>query len=433
MDSHLVAPVVISLLLVLLNAFFVAAEYATVGSKRARIEALARQGNRSAKLFMREQQDVQKMVAGIQVAITLIGLGMGAVTEPFISSLLRSSFGASVPRVASTTIALVITTYVLVVFGELVPKYLALQAADRVALAVIRPLIIFNRIMAPLVWLVDKSGALVLRPFGIRPKRADQDAISKEELLLLLRSGTTQGILDETHARFVSRAVRLDTLAADDIMVHRLDIKWLPLDTSSEDLATAVAAIPHSRIPVCSGDIDEVAGILYLQDFVKHWSRGPVVLKDILRPAIAIPETASVDQIIERMRDDKTQILIVMDEYGGTSGLMTLEDVVEEIFGELEDQIESERPPMERFGTHRVSAKSDVRIDEILDFLGKDHQVWPTTDTLAEVVVNELQRVPRLGDSVTSPIGILRVENMARRRITRVSVQLLPDEAETES
>ncbi|MBV6457473.1 MAG: hypothetical protein HONBIEJF_00582 [Fimbriimonadaceae bacterium] len=432
MDSHLVAPVIVSLLLVLFNAFFVAAEYATVGSKRARIEALARQGNRSARLFIREQQDVQKMVAGIQVAITLIGLGMGAVTEPFITSILRNIFGDAIPRVASTTIALIITTYVLVVFGELVPKYLTLQAADRVALAVIRPLILFNRIMTPLVWLVDKSGALVLRPFGIRPKGGDQDAVSKEELLLLLRSGTTQGILEETHARFVSRAVRLDNLAADDIMVHRLDIKWLPIDTPPDELATAVAAIPHSRIPVCNGDIDELVGILYLQDFVKHWCKGPVNLADILRPAVAIPETASVDQIIERMRDDKTQILIVMDEYGGTSGLLTLEDVVEEIFGELEDQIESERPPIERFGTHRVSAKSDVRIDELLDFLGKDHEVWPTTDTLAEVVVNELTRVPRLGDSVSTPIGTLRVENMARRRITRVSLQLLADEAEEE-
>jgi CBS domain containing-hemolysin-like protein len=427
MGSEFMTPLVVSMLLVVVNAFFVAAEYATVAAKRSRIEALAKQGNRTAQLFLREMRDVRRLVAGIQVAITLIGLGMGAVTEPFISRFLSETFDIGIPRAASATIALILTTYVLVVFGELVPKYVTMQTADRVALMVIHPLVLFNRIMSPLVWLVERSGALVLRPFGITTQPGAEESVSKEELLLMLRAGSTQGALDQGHARFLSRTLRLDNLRADDIMVHRLDIKWVPLNTEKDDLPKAVAAIPHSRIPVCGDDIDEVVGILYLQDFIKQLASESLDLKAILRPVVAVPETATVDQIIERMREDKTQILIVMDEYGGTSGLITLEDVVEEIFGELEDQIESERPPIERFSPQRLSARADVRVDELLEFLGKDHDVWPSTDTLAEVVINELKRVPRLGDSLKSPIGLLRVENMARRRITRVSVQLTPE------
>jgi putative hemolysin len=183
--------------------------------------------------------------------------------------------------------------------------------------------------------------------------------------------------------------------------------------------------LPHSRVPVCDGDVDEVVGIVYVQDVLKNLGREDVTLEVIARPAEFVPETLTLDRVVQRMREAKTQILIVRDEYGGTSGLLTLEDVVEEIFGELEDSLEGERPPIERVGSQRVTARADVRYDELMDFL--DHEVEPespwTTETLAEIVVSELGRVPRIGDSVQTPVGLMRVENMARRRVTRISVQ----------
>jgi CBS domain containing-hemolysin-like protein len=178
---------------------------------------------------------------------------------------------------------------------------------------------------------------------------------------------------------------------------------------------------------VCRGDIDDLVGIAYLHDIVKNLRREDFSLEKLLRPAIAVPENLTMEKIIAQMRDSKTQILIVMDEYGGTSGLITLEDVVEEVFGELEDRIESDRPPIELLPGGRISARSDVRYDEMVSFLHLDIDTGDNTDTLATIIVNDLERVPRPGDSVQTPLGTLRVENMARRRVTRVSLQLRPE------
>jgi len=185
--------------------------------------------------------------------------------------------------------------------------------------------------------------------------------------------------------------------------------------------------IPFTRLPVCRGDIDDMVGIAYLHDIVKNIRRQDFQLSKLLRPVVAIPENLTMEKIVATMRDQKTQILIVMDEYGGTSGLVTLEDVVEEVFGELEDTLEGERPPIDYFRGGRVSAKADVRLDELVDYLRLPVETGENTDTLAQIIFDTLERVPRPGDSVDSVLGVMRVENMARRRITRVSIQLKPE------
>jgi CBS domain containing-hemolysin-like protein len=224
----------------------------------------------------------------------------------------------------------------------------------------------------------------------------------------------------------VARALKIDQLMAKDIMVHRLDIKWLDIALSTADLMKKLKTIPYGRIPVCKGDIDDVLGVAYLHDIVKNLDRPDFQLEQILRPAITIPENLAIDKIVAQMRDSKTQILIVLDEYGGTSGLITLEDVVEEVFGELEDRLEYERSPIEILPTGRISARADVRIDELLARLHSDVAIEGGTQTLAQVIVDTLGRVPKPGDHVDTPFGTMRVDNMARQRITRVSVQLRP-------
>jgi len=315
---------------------------------------------------------------------------------------------------------------VTVVFGELVPKYLSLQAADRIALLTIRPLRLFVTVLKPLVWLVQTSGALVLRPFGIDVNREATDAVPKEELLMLVRSGGAEGVLDKTHAEMVTRALRLDVLEANDIMIHRLDIKWIDASLDRPALLQRLKDIPFNRIPVCRGDIDDMIGIVYIHDVVRSLDDPDFQLERLVRPLVAIPENLSMEKIVETMRHEKTQMLIVMDEYGGTSGLVTLEDVVEEVFGELEDRLESERPQIETYPAGRVSARADLRYDELVSRLSLPVDPGDNTDTLATIMVNALERVPRPGDSVETELGTMRVENMARRRITRVSLQLSP-------
>lgn len=403
--------------------FFVAAEYGIVSARKSRIEALARKGNRHAKALGKEMEDVSPYVAASQIAITMIGIGVGTVTEPYVTELLVSLFGNSVPHSVSFAISFLLVTFVLVVVGELVPKYLVLGSPEKVALLTFRPMKLVVLVFKPIIWLVQKAAALVLRLFG-RSIQGDQSAIAREELMMLVQSGGVEGTLDKMHAEMVTKALKLDVLDARDIMVHRLDIKWLDIDLDKDELLAKLALIPYTRLPVCRGDIDDMVGVAYLHDIVKNLTRKDFCLEKLLRPVVAVPENLPMERIVATMRDQKTQILIVMDEYGGTSGLITLEDVVEEVFGELEDRLESERPPIELFSGGRVSAKSDVRLDELISFLKLPLETGENTDTLAQIMVDSLDRVPRPGDQAETPLGTMRVENMARRRITRVSIFL---------
>jgi putative hemolysin len=421
--------VVISLLLLLGSIFFVAAEYAMVSSRKSRIEALARRGSKPAKALTKELEDISPYVAGSQVGITMISIGVGTFTEPFVTGAIVRVFGRSdnptFLRVLHV-LSFLLITFVLVVLGELVPKYISLQIPEKVALVLFRPLKAVLAVLRPIIWLAQNCAKLVVRLFGIDTTYAGKDSVAKEELVMLVQSGGAEGTLDKKHADMVSRALRLDVLAARDIMIHRLDIKWLDASLSKDGLMSKLKEIPFTRLPVCRADIDDMVGVVYLHDIVKNLDAAEFSLEKITRPLVAIPENLTMEKIVASMRDNKTQMLIVMDEYGGTSGLVTLEDVIEEVFGELEDRLESERPPIERLPGGRVSARAEVRLDELITQLKLPLDTEDKTDTLATIFVNSLERVPRPGDSIETEIGLMRVENMARRRITRVSVQVDP-------
>jgi len=415
--------VLASIVLIFASAFFVAAEYSLVGSRKGRVEAMVRRGRKNAKGLAKALEDISPYVAATQIGITMLGIAIGAFTEPYVTNLLSSGLHRLDDR-AVRAISYFIVVFVLLVVGELCPKYLALRHADRVALFMYRPLVVIVAILRPLIWLAQSTAGLLLRPFKVDTHQNGKDSIPKEELLMLVQSGGASGIIDKLQADMVSRALRLDVLDAKDIMIHRLDIKWLDASISKRDLLVRLKDIPYSRMPVCRGDIDDMVGVAYLHDIVKHLEDDAFSITSIARPVVAVPENLTMAKILEMMRVEKTQMLIVSDEYGGTSGLVTLEDVVEEVFGDLEDRLESDRRPIEEHPNGRVSARASVRIDELVTTLDLNLDLGENTDTLATIVVNALGRVPRTGDSVKTELGVMRVENMARRRITRVSVQL---------
>lgn len=421
-DPKLLA--LISVFFVLGSAFFVAAEYALVSARRGRVEAMERKGRRGAKRAVAALKNMSPLVAATQIGITMIGIAVGALTEPFVTRSLTRLLGTSINHTVSFVLSYLLITYVLVVIGELLPKYLVLTSPEQFAVWTSGPLYWISKVLRPLTWLVQNSAIGLLRLLGQDPKAIQEDSVSRDELLMLVRTGGDEGLMEKMHAEVVSRALKLNVLDARDIMIHRIDVKWLDIATTRQDLFRSLALIPHTRIPVCRGDIDDVAGIIYLHDIIKYWDSPEFNIERMLKPAVIVPENLSLDKIVSRMREAKTQILIVVDEYGGTSGLITLEDVVEEVFGELEDRMESERPPIEVFPSGRISAKGDVRFDELVGRLGIDVGDEPPTDTLSTIIVEALQRVPRPGDQVATDIGVLRVENMARRRITRVSLSL---------
>ena len=416
----------ICVLLVLGTAFFVAAEYALVGTRKSRIEALAKRGHKRANGLISVLSDISPYIAGTQLGITMLGIATGSFAEPFITEQLTTTFAAIDHRVTHA-ISFLIVTFGLVVLGELVPKYWALKSSDRIALFTYRPVGIVVIVLKPLILVAQFTSGLVLRTFGMKIDKQTHGIVQKEELMMMIETGGEEGVLDKTHADLVTRALRLDKLCARDVMVHRLDVKWLDVDGDRESTLQKLKTIPYNRLPVCRGDIDELVGIVYLHDIVRHLSDENFSLDGFVRPLVAVPENLTFERIVQTMRDEKTQIVIVMDEYGGTSGLVTLEDMVEEIFGEMEDRLESERPQIEIHASGRVSARAEVRFDELISRLDLDVDMGEMTDTLATIMVNQLERVPKPGDSVDTDLGVMRVENMARRRVTRVSLQLKPE------
>lgn len=422
----------IGIVLIFATGFFVAAEFALVSSRRSLIETGARKGSRIDRLVLKAMDKQDTFVAAMQVWITFLTIMVGSVVEPTLSAKLEGLFPDAVPETVVKIIAILIVSYPLLVIGELVPKYLALRFPETIMRATIGFLEVVVKVTTPLNWLIEKSGLLLLK--GMRVNVDDHSAgVTREELYYLIRAGQEGGGLHESQADFVTKTLKLDQLDAEDAMLHRLDIKWLDADTPPDKILEAVAAIPHSRFPLCRGDVDDVVGIVYLQDIVRNLGKPTFSLTELAREAVFVPESVTLNRLVEVMRDQKSQIVIVQDEYGGTQGLVTLEDVVEEIFGDLEDSLESERPSIERTSGHRLSVKADVRYDELLDFLEieNDNSAY-TTEPLAAIVIDGLGRTAKVGDTFEAPVGRLRVEQMAKRRITRVGVYLRETQEEAE-
>lgn len=419
--------VIVGLLLLALNAFFVAVEYALVSVRRTRIEALAKGKSRRAKLLLGVLDKLPRYIAACQVGVSLCSIAIGLTIDALFEGMFKGLFGPAFPDWASLSIGILIGTFITVILGELLPKYLSLKFTEGIALATVAPIRFFSVLFSPFAAAAQWVTGLLVRPFGIDVSKAEEEQFSREELLMLVREGGNEGTLDQAHATVVGKALRFDKLDAEDIMVHRLDIKWVGLDTPRDALVKECMEFPHSRVLVCGDDLDDVLGVLYTRDLLKSIDNPGWELSEHLREAERVPPNLSLTKIIERMREAKTQILIVSDEYGGTNGLITLEDVVEEVFGELDDALEGERPPIERTGTHRLSARAEVRYDEVLDFIGKTPDGEMETATLAQMIIDALERTPKVGDAVEFEHGKLHVENMARQRITRVRILLNRD------
>lgn len=415
--------------LLVLNGFFVMAEYGLVGARRGRIEASARKGNARDAQVLKALDRINDYVALTQICVTVIGIIIGSVVEEPLTLAIEKVVPPVVPHGVLAVVSIIAIVYPLVVLGELVPKYVALGYPESVARFVISVLRIMVTVFKPLIWFFEKSGSVclaALRKVGLKETANDPNMV-RDELFFILRAGEESGDLDESHSDMVAKALKLDKLDAEDAMIHRLDIKWLPVACSREEVIERLKDVPHSRIPVCKEDLDEVVGIVYLQDLVKAFAMDePFDLASLARPPIFVPENLTLDRLVNLMREMKSQIVIVQDEYGGTSGLVTLEDVVEEIFGDLEDALEGERPAIERTGRNRLSVRPDVRYDELLDFLDLDEQdeeSW-TTEPVVGIMIDELGRTPKMGDTVDLPIGRLRVDAVAQRRVTRIGVYL---------
>jgi CBS domain containing-hemolysin-like protein len=406
--------------LILLNAFFVAAEYGLVTSRRTRIRELEREGNRRARAVLRITGDPPRFIAAMQLGVTLTSLGIGAVGEP----VLAHRFEPVMATVIAVILALLIITFLHVVLGELVPKGLALAHPEAIALAVSAPVRVFFRIFAPLIWVLQRATEVVLRTFGQEPPGAEHEAHSEAELRMLLTSSAEQGEIERGEQEMVTRVFDFADKEASDVMVARPEVVALSIDLAPEEALRTVLDSPYTRYPVYRETLDDIVGVLHVRDLIGAMhDRGlaAVDLEEVLRPALMVPETKDLASLLAEFRRTQQHLAVVINEYGTMEGIVTLEDLVEEIVGEIEDEFDVPEESVERVDEDTVRVDGTFNIDDFNAEFGTD---LPAEDyhTVGGFVFGELGRPAEPGDEVSHDGMVFRVDSIEGQRIDKLTV-----------
>jgi magnesium and cobalt exporter, CNNM family len=423
--------ILVVLALIAGNALFVAAEYALVTARRAGLDERARTGSRSAGVALRLMDEPVRFISTVQVGITVFGILLGAIGEPLVSDF----FGDSVPRAVSFLIAFLGLTYLSVVLGELVPKAVALERAERLAVFLAIPLAWLGRILHPLVWVLDRSASAVARLLRVPPARAGLTAHTEEDIRLLVAEAGGTGAIETAEEEMVYKVFDFADKEAHEVMVPRPEVVALSVDLPTQEALAAVIDSPYTRYPVFRGSIDDVLGILHVRDLFKAlYDRGieNVVLEELVRPAYVVPETKDLAALLAEFRRTNQHMAIVVDEYGGVAGIVTLEDLLEEIVGEIEDEYDLPDESVERLDEKRVRIDGTFPIDDFNERFGQD---LPHEDfhTVAGFVFGQLGRGAEEGDEVVWDglrFGVLEVDGP---RIGRLEVEFLEQASESEA
>lgn len=416
--------------LVFINGFFVAAEFALVTVRRTRIEELVSEGVSGAKAVRSALSQIDRYIAGTQIGITIASLALGWIGEPTLAKLLLPAFASVFPEAALTVAAhsvsvglsFAIITSLHVILGELVPKSLALQRTETTALLVAPPMRLIVLVLQPFIWSLNGIGNRLLRLLKLDPAGEKGSVHSAAELELLVRQSHEAGELDDLERLMLQRTFRFSETTVADIMVPRSEMYGLNIEKPVSELLDEAAGANHTRMPVYEGGVDRVIGIVYIHDLfrlTRQKGDAALDLRAIVRPPLLVPETLHLDRLIDKFREAKMHIAIVIDEYGGTGGLVTLEDLVESVFGDLEDQNEETAPQFTHGRGGALIIRGDTRLADLKDRLG-----WAPddddADTLGGWIMAKLGRVAKLGDMIEVEQGRFRVIIMDRLRIVEV-------------
>jgi len=407
--------------LVLLNGFFVAAEYALVTVRRTRLAELEAAGNRRARAVRQITSDPPRFIAAMQLGVTLTSLGIGALGEPVLSNLLEEWLAI----VISVAIAFFLITFMHVVVGELVPKGIALNYSERVSLAVSAPVRAFFFVFHPLIWFLQRSSELLQRALGIDPYAAEHQAHSEAELKMLLSVSTQQGQIAEDEQEMLYKVFDFADKEASDVMVPRPDVVAISVDMPPEEALAAVLESPFTRYPVFRETPDEIVGILHVRDLISALNdRGiaQVEIGQLLRPAHFVPETKDLAALLAEFRRQNQHMAVVVDEYGAMEGIVTLEDLLEEIVGEIEDEFDLPDESVERVDDHTIRIDGTFPIDDFNEQFEADlsHEDF---HTVAGYVFDLLGRQPLPGDEVRNDGMRFRVLETEGPRILRLEVE----------
>jgi len=420
---------VLIFLLVFLNGFFVSVEFAMVKVRGTRIDALVQEGNKRAKLASRLTGHLDAYLSACQLGITLASLGLGWIGEPTIANLLEPVFqgiGLSDSWIhpLSFIIGFSFITILHIVLGELAPKTLAIRQAEPVTLWAAAPLVFFRKIMSPFIWLLNGTANAILKAVGIQPADEISSAHTEEEIRILMKESHKSGLIDNTELTLVDNIFEFAETNAREIMIPRTEMVVLYANQPFEKNKQVVLTDMHTRYPVCDGDKDNIIGFIHIRDLLQSSDEAEPNLRSLLRPLITVPESMPISSLLKLMQKNKSQIAILIDEYGGTSGLVTLEDIMEEIVGEIQDEFDEERPELEKKDDRSYSISGMMLIEEVNSFFGLD---IPTDDydTIGGWMYSQLEIPPKKYQEVGVEEGFrFVVEETDHLRISRIQVLL---------
>jgi putative hemolysin len=407
-------------LLIVLNGCFVAAEYGLVTSRRTRIKELASEGNRRAKAVLKITGDPPRFIAAMQLGVTVTSLAIGALGEPLFAHL----FEPVLATVLAVILGLVILTFLHVVIGELVPKGIALGHPERTALVFSGPTRVFFTVLSPFIWLLQRSTELVLGLLGQEPPGAEHEAHSEAELRMLLSSSAEQGEIAPGEQEMLYKVFDFADKEVADVMVPRPEVVALSVDLPPAEALEIVLDSPYTRYPVYRDSLDDIVGILHVRDLIKamHDPDGMRVnLEELLRPATMVPETKDLAALLTEFRRTNQHMAVVIDEYGDIEGIVTLEDLLEEIVGEIEDEFDLPDETVERVDEDTIRIDGTFSID---DFNEEFDAGLPIEDyhTIAGFVFGRLGRAAEPGDEVSHDGIVFRVDSVEGQRIDRLTV-----------
>ena len=414
MDDALRTLVVVSLIAA--NAFLVVGEYAVVTARRSAVQALDLRGVAAA---LRLMDDPVRVISTVQVGITALGILTGAVGEPMMNDLLPEAL----PDWGAFVLGFAIITYLSVLLGELVPKALTLDRAERLVVAVAPPIELMSLLLKPIVVVLQTSAQLLLRPFGIRDVVAGDSIRSPEELRAIVDEAEGAGVIPRAQEELLHNVFDFPGREARDVMVPAADVVWLDADLGIDEALRRVVDCPFSRYPVGSGSLNGVVGVVHVRDLIAQSLASGAKVKDAMRSVPVVPHTKDLGALLRELREERQHLVVVADEYGGTVGILTMEDLLEELVGEIEDEYDLPDDRIERLDEHTVRVAGSMTVDDFNEMLTVDLPA-DGPHTIAGLVFTALGRKPEPGDHAAVAGARLDVDAVDGARITSVVVRL---------
>jgi putative hemolysin len=413
--------------LILLNGLFSMSEIALVSARKGRLESLAEKGDKKAALALKLSQHPELFLSAVQIGITLISIVTGVYSgerfgrdlQPYVAQL---GVPAEASETLSTVLIVVVITFLSIIFGELIPKRIGLIRSEKIAKAVAGPMQSFSRITHPIVWLLNRSSDLFFRLFNIRKNK--EDAITEEEIKTLITEGTEAGTIEEAEQDIIERVFHLSDRNITSLMTHRSDIIWLDEKDNEEKIKEKILQEPHSVYPICNGSVDSILGVVSIKDL--YVSPDDQAFGKFMQPALFIPENLSAYQVLERFKASKNHSAFIVDEYGSILGMLTLNDILEAIVGEI---------PQEDVPDYSITEREDgsFLVDAQIpfyDFLTRFEKTeWMNEgeqdfDTLAGFILHRLERIPKVADKLSWKGFTIEIMDMDGYRIDKVLVSI---------